>query len=113
MKNYLLCNFCFTYWLYKFGLGSEFKCLKQSIYFAKNQFSATWISFLKLDLLKFEDEIHLENVLLISKHINNLLPPVFDKWFTFCSNIHNYETVLVNFSNHLPKQIPMRKLQLQ
>lgn len=77
------------------------------------QFSATWISFLKLNLLKFEDEIHLENVLLISKHINNLLPPVFDKWFTFCSNIHNYETVLVNFSNHLPKQIPMRKLQLQ
>ena len=48
--------------------------------------------FSKLKLLKFSDKVHLENVLLISKFINSLLPPVFSNWFTFCSNVHNYET---------------------
>ena len=48
--------------------------------------------FFKLKLLKFSDEVHLENEFLISKFINSLLPPVFNKWFTFCSNLHNYET---------------------
>ena len=48
--------------------------------------------FFKLKLLKFNDKVHLENVLLISKFINSLLPPVFNNWFTFCSNVHNYET---------------------
>ena len=47
--------------------------------------------FSKLKLLKFNDKVHLENVLLISKFINSLLPPVFNNWFTFCSNIHHYE----------------------
>ena len=42
--------------------------------------------------LKLNDKVHLENVLLISKFINSLLPPVFNNWFTFCSNVHNYET---------------------
>ena len=48
--------------------------------------------FSKLKLLKFNDKVHLENLLLISKFINSLLPPVFNNWFTFCSNVHNYET---------------------
>ena len=47
--------------------------------------------FLKLKLLKFNDEVLLENVLLISKFINSLSPPVFNNSLTFCSNIHNYE----------------------
>ena len=50
--------------------------------------------FSKLKLLKFNDKVHLENVLLISKFINSLLPPVFNNWFTFRSNVHNYETTL-------------------
>ena len=48
--------------------------------------------FSKLKLLNFNDKVLLENVLLISKFINSLLPPVFNNWFTFCLNIHNYET---------------------
>ena len=48
--------------------------------------------FFKLKLLKFNDKVHLENVLLISKFINSLLPPVFNNWFIFCCNVHNYET---------------------
>ena len=31
-------------------------------------------------------------MLLVSKFINSLLPPVFNNWFTFCSNVHDYET---------------------
>ena len=50
--------------------------------------------FSKLKLLKFNDKVHLENVLLISKFINSVLPPVLNNWFTFCSNVHNYETTL-------------------
>ena len=48
--------------------------------------------FSKLKLLKFNDKVLLENVLLISEFINSLLPQVFNSWFTFCSDIHNYET---------------------
>ena len=48
--------------------------------------------FSKLKLLKFNDKVHLENVLLISIFMNSFLPPVFNNWFTFCSNVHNYET---------------------
>ena len=48
--------------------------------------------FKKQNLLKFEDKIQLENVLLVSKYFNNILPSTFDKWFTLCSDIHNYNT---------------------
>ena len=48
--------------------------------------------FKKQNLLKFEDKIQLENVLLVSKYFNNILPSIFDKWFTLCSYIHNYNT---------------------
>ena len=48
--------------------------------------------FFKLKLLKLKDKVHLENVLLISKFVNSLLPPVFNNWFIFCSDVHNYET---------------------
>ena len=41
--------------------------------------------------LKLSDKVHLENVLLISKFINSLLPPVSNNWFTFCSNALNYD----------------------
>ena len=27
-----------------------------------------------------------------SVNLSLVLPPVFNNWFTFCSNIHNYET---------------------
>ena len=59
-------------------------------------------------LLKFNDKILFENVLLISKFINSLLPPAFTNCFIFWSNIHNYETtstttfkILVLFYNSI------------
>ena len=44
-------------------------------------------------ILKLEDKILIENILFISKLFNNLVPPIFKSWFTFCSDVHNYHTV--------------------
>ena len=47
----------------------------------------------KSNILKFEDKILIGNITLISESIINLLPPIFKKWFIFCSEIRNYDTV--------------------
>ena len=44
-------------------------------------------------ILKLEDKMLIENILFISKLFNNLVPPIFKSWFTFCSDVHNYHTV--------------------
>ena len=46
----------------------------------------------KLKLLKFNDKVLHEKVLLVSKLFNRFLPPIFNNWSSFCSSIHNYET---------------------
>ena len=43
-------------------------------------------------ILKFHNKICLENVLFVSKSLNNLSPSVFNTWFSFSSDQHNYET---------------------
>ena len=43
-------------------------------------------------ILKFQNEICLENILLVSKSLNNFWPSVFNTWFSFSSDQHNYET---------------------
>ena len=43
-------------------------------------------------ILKFQDKICLENILFISKSLNNLTLSVFSTWFSFSSDQHNYET---------------------
>ena len=43
-------------------------------------------------ILKFQDNICVENILLVSKFLNNLTPSVFSTWFSFSSDQHNYET---------------------
>ena len=43
-------------------------------------------------ILKLEDKILIENILSINKSFNRLLPPIFKSWFTFCSEVHNYQT---------------------
>ena len=48
--------------------------------------------FKQNSILKFQDKISLENVLFISKSLNNLSPPVFNTWFSFSSDQHKYET---------------------
>ena len=48
--------------------------------------------FYQNSTLKFQDKICLENILFISKSLNNLSPSVFNTWFSFSSDQHNYET---------------------
>ena len=43
-------------------------------------------------ILKFQDKICLENTLFVSKYLNNLSPSIFNTWFSFSSDQHNYET---------------------
>ena len=43
-------------------------------------------------ILKLEDKILTENILFINKSFNNL-PSIFNSWFTFCSDVHNYQAV--------------------
>ena len=38
------------------------------------------------------DKVNLENILFVNKYVNNLLPPIFNDWFTFVSAQHAYQT---------------------
>ena len=44
------------------------------------------------EIIKFPQKLIMENCLFINKSINFNLPPIFNHWFTFSSNPHNYET---------------------
>ena len=44
-------------------------------------------------ILKLENKILIENILFVNKSFNNHLPPIFKSWFTFCSDVRNYQTV--------------------
>ena len=57
----------------------------------KNSHSS--LLFKKSSILKSEDKILINNIMFISKSIKNLLPPIFNNWFIFCSDIHNYDIV--------------------
>ena len=43
-------------------------------------------------ILKFVDKICFENILFVSKSLNNLTKSVFSTWFSFFSDQYNYET---------------------
>ena len=48
--------------------------------------------FRKAAVLKLKDKIKLENILFISKSINNLLPSLFNNWFVFSSDTQKHNT---------------------
>ena len=48
--------------------------------------------FKQNSILKFQDKICIENILFVSKSLNNLSPSIFNTWFSFSSDQHNYET---------------------
>ena len=54
-------------------------------------------------ILKFQDKICLENILFVSKSLNNLSPSIFNAWFSFSSDQHNYET---SSSTHCTGEAP-------
>ena len=51
------------------------------------------VLFRSKHILLLEYKIFMENILFISKIFNDLLPPIFKSWFTFCSDVPNYDTV--------------------
>ena len=48
--------------------------------------------FQQNSILKFQDKICLKSILFVSKSLNNLSPSIFNTWFSFSSDQHNYET---------------------
>ena len=57
-------------------------------------------------ILKLEDQTLIQNILLINKSFVNLLPPIFNGWFIFCSDVHNYQLsdsfiFLIYLSHHI------------
>ena len=57
----------------------------------------------KGSILKLSDKVYLENTLFVSNSINNLLPSLFNNWFLFSSDQHNYETSWSSLDNlHKP-----------
>ena len=48
--------------------------------------------FYRHEINKLPDKIIMKNCLFISKSISFNLPPIFNLWFTFSSDSHNYET---------------------
>ena len=75
----------------------------------RNSHSSLWLK--KSSILKFEDQILISNILFISNSINNLLPPIFNNWFIFCSNILNYNSVsyLTDYSSLQIQLTPVEK----
>ena len=49
--------------------------------------------FKQWPVLKFQDKICLETILLLRKSVNSLTPSVLNTWFSFSSDQHNYETL--------------------
>ena len=43
-------------------------------------------------VFKFHDKTFLENILFVSNSLNNLSPSIFNRWFSFSSDQHNYKT---------------------
>ena len=69
--------------------------LKKALRIINNQLknSHSGPIFKQNNILKFEDKILIGNIIFVSKSIKNLLSPIFNNWFIFCSEIHNYNTV--------------------
>ena len=61
------------------------------INFQPRNFHTSYL-FKQSSILKFLDKICLENILFFSKFLNNLSTSVFNTWFRFSSDQHNYET---------------------
>ena len=65
-------------------------------------------------IMKLEDKMLIEYILLINESFNNLLPPVFKSWFTFSlmfTIIKQSHLLLIKYLNHLIELILSGKIQ--
>ena len=69
--------------------------------------------FNKSFIMKFSDEVTLEDTVFISKSINNLFPSLLNDWFLFSSDQYNYDLLslpLAIFINLLAKLTFMKRI---
>ena len=52
----------------------------------------TSLLFKQNSISKFQDKICSKNILFVSRSLSNLSPSIFNTWFSFSSDQHNYET---------------------
>ena len=94
-------NYCSLVWAQKSNAINRLVILQKKAFRIMNfQAQNSHISplFKKPSGLKFEDKINLESIILISKSINNLLPPLFSSSFKYSSDTLNCET---SWSSHV------------
>ena len=88
-------SYCCLAWARNFGTIQWIVILQKEairiINFQPKNFHASPL-FKQNSILKFQDKICLENILFIRKSLINLSPSIFNTWFSFFSDQHNYET---------------------
>ena len=87
--------------LFLFGLGTEFKLYKTTIYLTKKALRLMFFlgrdahtnpPFMDYNILRFHDKIALENSILIYKSFKHELPQPFNSRFGLSSNFHTHNT---------------------
>ena len=96
-------NYCSLVWAQNYNVINRLvilqkKALRIMNYQPRN--SHTSPLFRKAAVLKFKDKINLENILFISKSINNLLPSLFNNWFVFSSDTHRGKSSDTSWSSN-------------
>ena len=87
-------SYCCLVWAQNFSTIQRIVILQKAIRiinFQPRNFHTSSL-FKQNIILKFQDKICLENILFVSKSLNNLSPSIFNTWFRFSSEQHNYET---------------------
>ena len=88
-------SYCCLIWAQNFGTIQRIVILQKKairiINFQPRNFHTSPL-FKQNSILKFQYKICLENILFVSKSLNNLSPSIFNTWFSFSSDQHNYET---------------------
>ena len=98
-------SYCCLAWAHNFSTIQRILILQKRLFikgwiinFQPKNFHASPL-FKQNSILKFQDKICPENVLFVSKSLNNLSLSIFNTWFRFSSDQHNYETSSSTQSN--------------
>ena len=86
-------NYCSLVWAQNYNAINRLVILQKRALIIMNyqpRNSHTSPLFRKTSVLKLKDKINLENILFITKSINNLLPSLFNNWFVVSSDTHKY-----------------------
>ena len=92
---YSYLSYCCLVWAQNFSTIQQILILQKKavriINFQPRNFHTNPL-FKQNSILKLQGKICLENILFVSKSLNNLSPTVFNTWSSFSSDQHNYET---------------------